>query len=333
MNVKNLFKRTETYILIALLLFCFLVQACSGQFFTGNNLVDDARALTILAMFALGEMIVMVSGGIDVSFPAIAALSMYLVSTKMYDFHGNIIIFFLAGALLGFIMGALNGFLIGRFHFIPLIVTLGTSSLYTGIMQGVFASHESVLPQTMLDFGNAKLFSVYNPKSKLNSNMPVSFLFLLALIVLVWFLLRHTKLGRGIYAIGGDMNSARRAGFNVFHIQMFIYCFCGALAGFVGVTRACMMLDCDPTNMVGMDMTCIAACVLGGISLSGGSGTITGTLIGVTFLSIMSNSLILIGVSTYWEKVFTGLIIIIGTGISAYQVTRKNSKTVSNALN
>ena len=163
--------------------------------------------------------------------------------------------------------------------------------------------------------------------------MPVSFLFLLALIVLVWFLLRHTKLGRGIYAIGGDMNSARRAGFNVFHIQMFIYCFCGALAGFVGVTRACMMLDCDPTNMVGMDMTCIAACVLGGISLSGGSGTITGTLIGVTFLSIMSNSLILIGVSTYWEKVFTGLIIIIGTGISAYQVTRKNSKTVSNALN
>lgn len=326
MNLKRKLNRTESYVFIALLLFALLVQIRSGQFFTGNNLVDLSRSLTIPAMFCIGELFVLISGGIDVSFPSIAALSMYIVSTTMMDFTGNILAFFLVGLLLGLTMGAINGFLVAKFNFPAMIVTLGTSSIFTGILNGVLGAHESPIPSQMLALGKAKLFSAYNPQLQINSDMPVTVLFFIAVVVVAWFILRYTKLGRGVYAIGGDINSARRAGYKVFWIQMFIYCFSGALAGFTGVARASMMLNCAPTNMVGMEMTVIAACVLGGTKVTGGSGTITGVLLGMALMTVMSNSLILIGIPTYWQRVFTGMIIIIGTGVSAYQVLLKQRK-------
>ena len=127
-------------------------------------------------------------------------------------------------------------------------------------------------------------------------------------------------LGRGIYALGGDEISAKRAGFNVFGIKLFIYSYVGLIAGIGGIARASMMRNCHPTNLLGMEMTVIAAVVLGGTRVTGGLGTLTGTMLGMALMTIMSNSLIMLGIPTYWQKVFTGLIIIIGTGVSAYQV-------------
>ncbi|WP_320128626.1 ABC transporter permease [uncultured Sphaerochaeta sp.] len=333
MNIRKRINRTETYILIALVLFCVLVQVRSGQFFTANNIVDILRSLTIPGMFCICELLVLLSGGIDVSFPSIAALSMYLVSTRMIGYTGNIVVFFIVGTFLGLVMGALNGYLVGKFHFNALIVTLGTSSLYTGILNGVFLAHESPIPAPMLALGKAKLFSVYNQQLQLRSNMPIAFIFFLTVVLLTFVILHYTKLGRGIYAIGGDINSANRVGFNVFGIQMFVYCFAGGLAGFVGVARASMMLNCAPTNMVGMDMTVIAACVLGGASVTGGVGTISGVLLGMGLMTVMSNSLILIGISTYWQRVFTGLIIIVGTGVSTYQALQKQRRLIKRENN
>lgn len=326
MKAKKLFKRTETYIAIAIMLLSVLVQFRSSQFFTGNNLVDLARSLTIPAIFCIGEMMVLISGGTDVSFPAIASLSMYVVSNYMLNYTGSVIVLLLIGTVLGVIMGALNGFLIAYYKFPTLIVTLGTTSVFTGILQGVLAAHESPIPAPMYELGKAKLFSAYNAELGISSDMPFTFIFLIALVILAWFILNKTMLGRGIYAIGGDSSSAERAGFNVFKIQIFIYCFCGALAGLAGVVRASMMLTCHPTNLNGMEMTAIAACVLGGTSVTGGKGTIVGTLLGIGLMTIMSNSLILIGIPTYWQKVFTGAIILIGTGASAYQVLRNKNK-------
>ena len=326
MTFKRRINRTETYVFIALVLFILLVQLRSGQFFTGNNIVDIIRSLTVPAMFCIAELLILISGGIDVSFPSIAALSMYIVSTRMIHYSGNISVFFVVGILLGFIMGLLNGFFVARFRFPALIVTLGTASLYAGILNGVFGAHESPIPNAMLLLGKAKLFSIYNRQLQISSDMPITVLFLVVLVILTIFLLYYTKLGRGIFAIGGDFVSAQRAGFNVAAIQIFVYSFSGALAGFTGVTRACMMLNCAPTNMKGMEMTVIAACVLGGASVTGGTGTITGTLLGITLMTVMANSLILIGIPTYWQRVFTGLIILIGTGISAYQILLKKRK-------
>lgn len=312
--------------LIVVVVLACLIQGVSGQFFTGNNIVDIVRSLIIPGMFCIAEMIVLISGGIDVSFPAIASLSMYIVSAYMKDFTGSVIMFFIVGAVLGLAMGVLNGFLIAKFKFQPLIITLGTASLFNGILLGVFAANETPVPQPMYELGKAKLFTATNDALGISSDMPVTILFLIVLIVVVWLLMNKTILGRGIYGVGGDAVSAKRAGFNVFNIRMFVYCFSGAIAGFVGVARAVMMTNCQPTNLAGMEMTCIAACVLGGVSVTGGKGTITGTVIGILLMTMMSNSLILLGIPTYWQRVFTGAIILVGTGISAYQILKNNQK-------
>ncbi len=321
MDIKRLRWRTEPYVFGTLLLLTLLIQARSGQFFTGNNLVDIARSMIIPSLFAIGAQMVIISGGIDVSFPAIASLAMF-ATTKILlpqDYSGSVMLPYLMGAGFGLIMGALNGVLIAFFRFPTLVVTLGTSSLYVGIMQGVLSARELPVPPSMANHGLAILFSAYNAKLGLSSEMPVTILILLGALVVSFFVMRYTMLGRGIYAIGGDEVSAQRAGFNVFLTKMFIYCFAGALAGIAGIARASMMQNCHPTNLLGMEMTVIAAVVLGGTRVSGGLGTLTGAILGVALMTIMSNSLILLGIPTYWQKVFTGAIIIIGTGISANQ--------------
>ena len=331
MKLKRLSKSTEPYVLGAIILLSLLIQFRSGQFFTGNNLVDLSRSLIVPALFAIGAQIVIVSGGIDVSFPAIASLSMYITTRILLsvDYAGPIILPYLMGAVFGIAMGLLNGVLIGFFRFPTLVVTLGTSSLYIGIMQGVLAAHELPVPPAMFAHGKAKLFSAYNAGLGLSSDMPVTIYILIFFLLVTFLLLRFTMLGRGIYALGGDEVSAQRAGFNILGIKLFIYSYVGLIAGIAGIARACMMRNCHPTNLLGIEMIVIAAVVLGGTRVTGGLGSLTGTMLGMALMTIMSNSLILLGISTYWQKVFTGAIILIGTGVSASQVSGRKRKRKS----
>ncbi len=326
MKLGRLTKRTEFYVAVILVVFCIVVQMRSGQFFTGNNIVDLLRSLTIPTMFCVGEMMVLISGGVDCSFPAIASLSMYFVCTKMDGMFSNPIPYFLVAMLLGLAMGAVNGFIVAKFKFPAMIVTLGTSALYLGIMQGLLGSSEYPLTKALLDLGSKKILTATNPASGLTSDLPIFFLFMVALMVITWFLMNKTMLGRSIYAVGGDEVSAARAGFNVFGTRMFIFCFSGMLAGFIGVCRASMLLTVSPNNMIGMEMDVIAACVLGGVSLIGGRGTVGGAILGTALMTVVSNSLIQLGVSTKWSRVFTGVIIIVGTAVSAVQVLRRRRR-------
>ncbi|MFT4107308.1 MAG: ABC transporter permease [Lacrimispora sp.] len=326
MNVKRMTKRTEFYVMMIIIAFCMLVQVRSGQFFTGNNIVDLLRSMTIPIMFCIGEMMVLLSGGVDCSFPAIASLSMYFVCTKMDGMFSNPLPYFLVAILLGLCMGALNGFIVAKFKFPALIVTLGTSALFLGIMQGVLGSSEYPLTKALYSLGSVKLLTAKNPQSGLTSDLPIHFIFMIVLVVLAWLLLNKTMIGRGIYAVGGDEVAATRAGFNVFGTRIFIFCLSGALAGFIGVSRASMLLTVSPNNMIGMDMDVIAACVLGGVSLVGGRGSIVGAILGTILMTIVSNSLILLGVPTQWSRVFTGIIIIVGTAVSAIQEQRRKKK-------
>ncbi len=326
MNIKRLAKRNEFYIALIIILFCLLVQIRSGQFFTGNNMVDLMRSVTIPAMFCIGEMMVLISGGVDNSFPAIASLSMYFVCTKMDGMFENPIPYFLVAMLLGLIMGAFNGLIVAKFRFPAMIVTLGTSALYLGIMQGILGSSEYPLTAGLYGLGKMKIISAGNAASGLSSDLPVHFIFMIVMVVGTWFLMNKTMLGRSIYAVGGDEVAASRAGFNVFRTRMFIFCFSGMLAGFIGVCRASMLQTVSPNNMIGMEMDVIAACVLGGVSLIGGRGGIVGAVLGTILMTMVSNSLILLGVSTQWSRVFTGAIIIIGTAVSAIQEKRRRGR-------
>lgn len=322
-SAERLTRRSEPYVLAAIVVLSALIQVRSGQFFSGNNLVDLARSLIVPALFSVGCMMVIVSGGIDVSFTAIASLAMYVTDRMLLasNYSGSVLLAYAISAGLGLLMGALNGFLIGFMKLPTLVVTLGTSSLFTGLMFGAFSASASDVPPAIARHGKDILFTATNPQTQLTSNMPVQILILIGVLILVFFLLRYTMLGRGIYAIGGDEAAAERAGFNVRGIKMFLYCFVGVLAGITGVARISMMAYADPSTMLGMELTVIAAVVLGGTRVTGGFGTLTGTILGVALMTILSNSLILIGIPTYWTRVFTGAVIIIGTGVTARQIS------------
>lgn len=328
--MKRMMKRTEFYVAIILVAFCLLVQIRSGQFFTPNNIVDLLRSLTIPMMFCIGEMMVLISGGVDCSFPAIASLSMYFVCTKLDGAFDNPVPYFIIAMILGLLMGALNGLIVARYKFPAMIVTLGSSALWIGVMQGLLGSSEYPLTRALYRLGEATILTGTNAATGFSSNLPVHFVFAVILVFIGWFILNKTMLGRGIYAVGGDEVAAARAGFNVFMTRMFIFMFSGAMAGFIGVCRASMMLAVNPNNMIGMEMDVIAACVLGGVSLVGGRGTVLGAVLGTALMTLVSNSLILLGVPTVWARVFTGIIIIIGTGVSAVQEKqRKNALSVA----
>ncbi len=320
-SLRRMTKRSEPYVFAVIIALGLLIQARSGQFFSGNNLVDLTRSLIVPAMFSIGCMMVIVSGGIDVSFPAIASLAMFVTDKVLLasNYSGNVLLAYAMSAGLGLLMGALNGFLIGFLRLPTLVVTLGTSSLYTGLMYGAFAASASDVPPSIASHGKEILFTATNAATGLTSNMPVQIFILIGALIFAFFILRYTMLGRGIYAIGGDEVAAERAGFNVRGIKMFLYSFVGMLAGITGIVRISMMSYADPSTMLSMDMTVIAAVVLGGTRVTGGLGTLIGTVFGVTLMTMLSNSLILIGIPTYWARAFTGAVIIIGTGVTAHQ--------------
>ncbi len=326
-TLQKLSRRNEPYVFLVLMLLCVLIEIRSGQFFSSNNLVDIASAFAVPGLFAIGAFMVIISGGIDVSFPALASLSVYATTKFLLDvnYQGGVWLAILIALALGAILGAFNGLFIGYFRLPALIVTLGSSSVFKGIMQGALNSKQlTVIPIGMKNFGTSSLFIAKNPVSGLTSRMPVAILAVLIFLFLVYFLMRYTMFGRGLYGIGGSEISAHRAGFGVRNTKFIMYVMVGMIASLAGVMRVCMMQQAHPTNMLGMEMNIIAGVVLGGTAITGGRGTLLGCMLGTLLIVIVENSLILIGVPTSWKSVFTGLLIIIGTGVSAYQVSRMN---------
>lgn len=329
-TLKKLLVRNETYIFLVIVLLCIVIDIRSGQFFTPNNLVDLASALIVPGLFAIGAFLVIISGGIDVSFPALASLSIYATTQFLLDrgYEGGIWLPILMVVVIGGILGAVNGALISFFNLNAMIVTLGTSSIFKGFMQGALNSKQlAVIPSGMSGFGKSALFIAQNAQSGLTSRMPVAFLLLLLVLALSWFVLRRTMYGRGLYAIGGNAVSAHRAGFNVKLIKFLLYVAVGMIASLAGLIRVCMMTQCHPTNMLGMEMMIIAGVVLGGTAITGGAGSLTGCMLGTILIVIVQNSLILLGVPTFWQDCALGILIILGTGVSAWQVARMNSRT------
>lgn len=327
-KIKKMTHQTEFYIFLVIIVLACIIQGRSGQFFTGNNIVSLLNAMIVPALFSIGTFMIIVSGGIDVSFPAVAALTSYVVTIVLNaaDYTGPIVVPFLFAGALGLACGAFNALFIAKMRLPALIATLGTQSVFRGILQGALNAQQiNDLPISMKEFGDTNLL-VSSNEAGVTSLLPIAFLVLVVVVAIAFIIMRYTMLGRGIYAIGGDENSANRAGFKVMKIQFFVYCFAGVLAGVTGVIRASMMNMVHPTNMFGMEMTVIAAIVLGGTSITGGTGTLTGTMLGTFLLTMVSNSLIMLGVPSYWQDFMTGLLIIVGTAVSSIQILRSQKQ-------
>ena len=332
-TIRKIVGRNEFYISLVFIALCLLIQVRSGQFFTPNNIVDLLSAMVVPGIFAIGEFMVIVSGGFDVSFPALASLSAYATTKVLLDvnWQGGVWLPILISLAIGAILGAFNGLFIGYFELPAMIVTLGSSNVFKGFMQGTLNSKQlAVIPQGMRSFGTSALFVAKKSNSGLTSRMQTTFLALVAVLILAYFILNKTMFGRGIYAIGGNPVSAHRAGFNVKRTRILMFVFVGMISALAGLCRVCMMQQMHPTNMLGMEMNIIAGVVLGGTAIVGGSGTLFGCMLGTALIVVVENSMILIGIPTVWKDVFVGALIVAGTGLSAMQVTRAKRASLHN---
>ena len=326
---RKLVKANELYLFIVVAAVCLVIQVRSGQFFTANNLVDIANAMVVPGLFAVGAYMVIVSGGIDVSFPALASLAVYATTRTLVDMHygGGILVPIVMTIILGAILGAFNGYFVGRLAVPELIITLGTANVFVGIMLGALSAVQiPQIPAAMQEFGEASLLVASNSQSGLTSNLPLSFLLLVAVCAAVFVIMRYTMFGRGIYAIGGDEAAAARAGFNVRRIKFGLYVTVGIIASLGGFVRTSAMGQMHPTNLLGIEILVIAAVVLGGVSITGGRGSLTGVMLGTALIVIVQNSMILVGVPTFWQRFALGALILIGTGVSAVQLMRSSSR-------
>ncbi|MFV0466368.1 MAG: ABC transporter permease [Lachnospiraceae bacterium] len=328
--LKRMTKRTEFYIFIVLVVLCIAIHIMSG----GNLLVPDKiftilRAMTVDGIFALCCLVVMVSGGFDLSFPAIAALSYSLATTISLTMGWGTtspILGFLMAMVFGMILGMLNGWIISNFKLNTMLVTLGTQTLFTGISMGLLKLKEitSTLPTGYKSLGAAKIttYTTTIGSRQVSSDLSVTILFLILFCILASFLLNKTMFGRALYAIGGNEVSAERAGYNVKKVKFILYTVVGMVSGFAGMLRVCLSSQAVPKALVGKEMTIIPAVILGGASIFGGEGSVFGTMCAIALITVVSNSMIVLGIDSAWQDLMNGIIILIGITVSAVQAKR-----------
>jgi len=328
-KLKRMTSRTEFWIFLVLVIMLIFIQIRSGgQLFQPNTVVTILRSMCVDGMFAMVCLIVMVSGGFDLSFPAVAALA-YSLSTTLCLNNGwcnaNPVAGFVLAMVIGAVLGMFNGWIISNFKLNTMIVTLGTQTLFTGISMGILKLKEitSTLPAGLKSAGEASLFTVTDAYGRTHA-MTAMFIPFVILCAITSFILNRTMFGRALYGIGGNEVSAERAGYNVKRIKFILYTVVGATSGFIGMVRVCMARQAIPKAMIGKEMTIIPAVILGGASIFGGEGSVFGTVCAVAIITVVSNSMLLIGIDTYWQDFFNGLIILIGVTVSAIQAMRRN---------
>jgi simple sugar transport system permease protein len=318
------FSRNETLVALVILAFCVLATVADPAFLSMPTLTDLLRGGIVLGIFAVAALLVLISGGIDVSFTAVAAVSMYTTAMVLNSVAPGVPWWaaFLLGMTIGAGLGAINAIFIAGFGLPTLIVTLGTLSMFRGFMLAFIGSKQiTTLPEGMREFGRMMMIRGTNPDGSFYS-LPFAFAFLVGAVVVTWVILYRTMLGRSIFAIGGSLESARRIGVNVKAAQYFVYVYVGVLAGLAGVIHASMTRVANPFDLVGLELSVIAAVVLGGARLAGGYGTLTGTLLGVALIVLVRNSLVVLGIPSTWQSVAVGVLILIGTGLPAWQAKR-----------
>ncbi len=325
--MDRLLRRSEVLVAATIIVLSLIIGLQNPTFFTIGNLFDLLRSSIVTGIFAMGVLIVIVSGGIDLSFTAIGIFSLYstVKLMKAYAPDAPIWAAFIVAALIGLGLGLINGFFIARFKLPTLIVTLGTMSMFQGFLLFVIGNNIiRDVPPALTAFARTALVRI--PLARGTANLHPAIFITLGAILIVYFLLNYTMLGRGIYTLGGAREAAERAGFNVVRTQYFIYAFVGLLSGIAGMTFGSLARQANPQDLVGSELNVIAAVVLGGATLTGGRGTVIGTILGVALVTIANNSLILIGVPSVWQRVVIGLIILVGTGLPAIQARRATKR-------
>ncbi len=283
--------------------YVFFMMWAGEPFYSSFNRVTVLTQSVIVTAGALGMTLIIISGGIDLSVGSVIALSTVVIA-RMLGADVTPIVAALGGVLVGGACGALNGLLITRLNLVPFIITLGTLLVYRGAATGIAKEQKIDAPITWLNDMLAKF-----PDPPWLVVAPGVWLTLL-LAVVVGLMLRSTILGRYIFAIGSNENTARICGIRVERVKVYIYSLAGLLAGFAGWMQFSRLTVGDPTAARGMELDIIASVVIGGGSLQGGEGSIVGSVAGAMLMAVIRNGLSMKGVPNWVQDVLTGSIIV-----------------------
>jgi len=326
MNFKKLLLRNETALIIAIVVLSLIIGIKSPEFFTLANLFDIFRSSFVQLIFALGVLIVIISGGIDVSFPAVGIFAGYTAVVLMQHFEWNAESLLLPIALaiiIGTLLGAINSIAIATFGIPTLIATLGTSGIFRGLMLTfIGSSFISDIPIALDKFATADLLKI-QPEEGTLARLHILIIPVAILTILVSLLLTRTMFGRSVYALGGGVEATRRLGISVKRTQAKIYMLVGGLSGLAGILYVSLQRKANPYDLTGSELDIIAAVVLGGASIMGGYGTVFGTVLGVLLISLIKGNLILLGVSGSWQRAAVGALLVIGITVQALNESKK----------
>ena len=303
-------------ILAALVVLCLILGIFPGTseyFVTVKNLFNVLRQISTNLLLACGMTMVIILGGIDLSVGSVIALSGVLAAGGVVRYNLPIVPAMLLGVLIGIIFGLFNGFVISKTTIPPFIVTLATMNIARGLA-GVYTggSPVRVVTKEWQWIGAGYVVGV-----------PVPVIIMIIVFIISLLIINRTKMGRYIYAVGGNNLAATYSGINVSTVKFFVYTYSGIMAGLAGIILASRMYSGQPTAGEGAEMDAIAAVVVGGTSMAGGSGKLGGTLIGALIIGILNNGLNLMNVNSFWQTVVKGIVILLAVTIDFFRNRKK----------
>lgn len=298
-SIVNVVRQNMGILIGFLVLFGFL-SIFADNFLSWANIVNLMRSVSTNAILAIGVMLSIMLAGIDLTCGALVALSGVVAVLSMAQFGLPLPLALLSGVLIGLVVGLLNGLIIAYTGIHPFVVTLAMQSICRGAAYLTAGGQPvTVHSKAFTALGNGYLGPI-----------PLPVVYMLVLFALLYLLLNRTRLGRHIYALGGNPTAARYSGINVTKVKVFVWSVSGLLAAFAGVVLASRMSSGQPTAGVGYETDAIAAAVIGGTSMYGGVGRTSGLFIGVLIIGMISNGLNLLHVNSFWQYVIKGVIIL-----------------------
>ncbi|WP_257968677.1 MULTISPECIES: ribose ABC transporter permease [unclassified Planococcus (in: firmicutes)] len=296
----SLFQKIAPF--IGLILIIIIITAINPSFLSMSNILNVLRQVSINALIAFGMTFVILTGGIDLSVGSILALT-GAVTAGMMASGIDPILAMLLGLFLGAVLGAINGVIIAKGKVAPFIATLATMTIYRGLTL-VYTEGRPIS-----GLGDSMAFQMLGKGYFLG--IPVPVVTMLISFGILYFILKKTTFGRRVYAVGGNEEASVLSGINADRIKIYVYSLVGALAGLASLILTSRLNSAQPTAGQMFELDAIAAVVLGGTSLTGGRGWIVGTLIGALIIGVLNNGLNLIGVSSFFQQVVKGAVILL----------------------
>lgn len=320
MNAKSLLntilKKYNIYLVLLVLI--IIATLLNPNFLTAPNMTNVARQVAVTTILAFGATVLIIGGMLDLSAGSVLALSGVIAAQVFVDTQ-NLLLSMIAGILIGMACNLINAFMVATCKAPPFIATLAMMTMARGA--ALFYTNG----QNVLQLGR---FSTFGQGSDPFFGIPYPIIFLFGIFILTWYLLRHTRFGRSVYAVGGNEEAARASGINVVRTKYTAYLINGAFVGLAGVLFMSRINVGQPNGAIGYEFHALTAAIIGGTSFSGGIGTASGTLAGAFIVGFLNNIMNLTGVSSFIQQIVRGAIIALAVIYDIWMKNRKGKRAV-----